>query len=64
VEDAIAKQPDPASAWAHAVEVHPLGRIAEPEEIAAVIAFAASEDASFITGIAIPADGGLDARFA
>lgn len=64
VEEAIAKQPDPASAWAHAFEVHPLGRIAEPEEIAAVIAFAASEDASFITGIAIPVDGGLDARFA
>ena len=40
------------------------GRIAEPEEIAAVgVALAASEDASFLTGVAIPPDGGLSARF-
>jgi NAD(P)-dependent dehydrogenase (short-subunit alcohol dehydrogenase family) len=28
-----------------------------------VVAFAASDDASFITGVAIPVDGGLSARF-
>lgn len=38
-----------------------LGRICEPEEVAAVIAFLASEDASFITGALIPVDGGLTA---
>lgn len=36
----------------------PLGRIGEPEEVARVIAFLASEDASFITGAAIPVSGG------
>ena len=36
----------------------PLGRIAEPEEIARVIAFLASDEASFITGIALPVSGG------
>lgn len=35
-----------------------LGRIGEPEEIARVVAFLASEDASFITGITLPVSGG------
>ena len=36
----------------------PLARIGEPEELARVIAFLASEDASFVTGIAMPVSGG------
>jgi len=35
-----------------------LGRMAEPEEVARVIAFLASDDASFITGTALPVSGG------
>lgn len=37
----------------------PLGRTAEPEEIAKTVVFLSSEDASFITGAVIPIDGGL-----
>lgn len=37
----------------------PLGRGAEPSEIAAVVAFLASDDASFVSGVALPVDGGL-----
>lgn len=52
--------------WIHdrearaAVEKHiPMGRAGEPEEMAAVFAFLASDDASYITGQTIFADGGL-----
>jgi NAD(P)-dependent dehydrogenase (short-subunit alcohol dehydrogenase family) len=44
--------------WA---EKHPLGRIASPEEVARAILFLASEEASFITGAALPVDGGITA---
>ena len=37
----------------------PLGRFAQPDEIAASVAFLASEDAGFITGAILPVDGGL-----
>ncbi|GAB2934568.1 SDR family oxidoreductase [Rhodococcus aerolatus] len=39
----------------------PLGRPAEPEEIAPVIAFLASDDARFVTGVVLPVDGGVSA---
>ncbi|WEX12424.1 SDR family oxidoreductase [Chelativorans sp. AA-79] len=38
---------------------YPLGRIAEPIEVARAVAFLASEDASFITGAILNVDGGL-----
>jgi NAD(P)-dependent dehydrogenase (short-subunit alcohol dehydrogenase family) len=40
-------------------EMHPVGRIAQPEEIAEVIAFLLSDSASFVTGAAIDVDGGV-----
>jgi NAD(P)-dependent dehydrogenase (short-subunit alcohol dehydrogenase family) len=39
-----------------------MGRLGTPEEIAAVIAFLASSDASFMTGTAVPVDGGRTVR--
>jgi len=39
--------------------IYPLGRVGRPEDIAAAIAFLASDDASWITGITLPVEGGL-----
>jgi|HubBroStandDraft_1064217.scaffolds.fasta_scaffold305265_1 NAD(P)-dependent dehydrogenase (short-subunit alcohol dehydrogenase family) len=40
----------------------PLGRAAQPAEIASVVAFLASDDAAMVTGVTIPVDGGLVAK--
>ncbi|GAB6033368.1 hypothetical protein CHUAL_013133 [Chamberlinius hualienensis] len=40
---------------------HALGRVGEPEEVASLIAFLASDDAAFITGATVPIDGGRHA---
>ena len=38
---------------------YPLGRVAEPEDIAKAVSFLGSDDAGYITGVALPVDGGL-----
>ena len=41
--------------------LHPIGRIAQPDEIAAFVAFLLSDEATFITGAALAIDGGMTA---
>ena len=58
-ERILAESDDAAAlekAWANH---HPLGRLGQPFEVAAAVAFLASDDASFITGALVPVDGGL-----
>lgn len=51
---------DPA--WvATVLKRYPLGRFGRPEEIAAAILYLASDEASFVTGVALPVDGGYTA---
>lgn len=42
--------------------IHPIGRICEPSEVAKAVAWLCDTDASFITGISLPVDGGHMAR--
>jgi meso-butanediol dehydrogenase/(S,S)-butanediol dehydrogenase/diacetyl reductase len=51
---------DPAL-MAKFLERIPMGRVGQPEDVADAIAFLASEDARFITGVNLPVDGGLSA---
>jgi 3-oxoacyl-[acyl-carrier protein] reductase len=54
-----AGQATAADAEAQVVRNVPLGRLGEPDEVADVIVFLASERASFVTGTFIPVDGGI-----
>lgn len=43
------------------VSLHPMGRLGEPVEVAKTVLFLASDDASFISGVTLPIDGGYTA---
>ncbi|ACP21914.1 putative short chain dehydrogenase adh_short (plasmid) [Sinorhizobium fredii NGR234] len=53
---------DTDAAEAAVLAKHPIGRIGRPDEVASVIAFLASDDSSFMTGMSIPVDGGRSIR--
>jgi meso-butanediol dehydrogenase/(S,S)-butanediol dehydrogenase/diacetyl reductase len=52
---------DVAAGLAAMAQALPLGRIGQPRDVAAAIAFLASDDAAFITGAMLPVDGGNSA---
>ena len=64
VEEWFGLQPDPQAAEASVMNVHPLRRIATPGEIANVVAFVASDEASAMTGASVAVDCGLGIQFA
>lgn len=55
-------QPDPEAARRAITDRYPLRRFASPRDVANVVAFLASDEASYLTGIDILVDGGLLAR--
>jgi len=53
--------PHPAAAWAAYSAAQPMGRLGTPEECAAAALWLVSSEASFVTGVALPVDGGFTA---
>jgi NAD(P)-dependent dehydrogenase (short-subunit alcohol dehydrogenase family) len=62
VQESMDRSDDPGAAERAMVAGVALGRIAEPDEIARVIRFLVSDDAAYVTGATLSADGGLTAR--
>lgn len=54
-------RPDPAAAWAQYSAAQPMGRLGTPDECADAALWLVSDEASFITGVALPVDGGFTA---
>lgn len=58
LDEWIGQQPDPAATQQALMDMHPLGRCATTDEVARAALYLASPQSSFITGIALPVDGG------
>ncbi len=58
----LERRSDPGVVRERFAEMIPLGRYGTPQEIAATVAFLASDEAAFVTGAALPVDGGILAR--
>jgi NAD(P)-dependent dehydrogenase (short-subunit alcohol dehydrogenase family) len=52
---------DPAAAWSEYSSAQPMGRLGTSEECAEAALWLVSDAASFVTGIALPVDGGFTA---
>ena len=64
VTDGFSQAADPEAEEQRVIELHPLKRIGEPENVGALVAFLASDDACYITGTEVVIDGGISARYA
>ena len=58
----VSSQDDPEATERHVASAIPLGRIAEPADVAAAVAYLASPAAAYVTGASLPVDGGYLAQ--
>ena len=61
VRNLYVAQPDPQAALQARTSTLPLGRLGQPDDVANLALFLASEESSWLTGAAVPLDGGLTA---
>src|SRR5579864_6114435 len=54
----IRKAPDPESVRSERIAAHPIGRLGQPEDIAGLAVYLASDESSWVTGAVFPVDGG------
>ncbi len=54
----ISKAPDPNLVRSERISVHPIGRLGQPEDIAGLAVYLASDESSWVTGSVFPVDGG------
>ncbi|WP_272008474.1 SDR family NAD(P)-dependent oxidoreductase [Roseovarius sp. ZX-A-9] len=60
-EDAFALASDPQAAMKDALARHPVGRMGTPEDIANIVAWLGSDQASYVSGVTFTVDGGMTA---
>ncbi|HYZ13120.1 MAG TPA: glucose 1-dehydrogenase [Actinomycetota bacterium] len=61
-EKILSEAEDPDAQMAMWTSMHPIGRVGQPDEVAAAVVFLASDESSFITGESLRIDGGLIVR--
>lgn len=61
-DDYINAQADPETAWEDLYQMHPSGRIGEPDDVGKLAVYLASADSEFITGQVIVIDGGRTSK--
>jgi NAD(P)-dependent dehydrogenase (short-subunit alcohol dehydrogenase family) len=54
----LGQAPDPAAVRRERTAAHPIGRLGQPEDIAGVAVYLASDESSWVTGAVLPVDGG------
>jgi NAD(P)-dependent dehydrogenase (short-subunit alcohol dehydrogenase family) len=54
----IRKAPNPALVRTERISVHPIGRLGHPEDVAGLAVYLASDESAWVTGAAMPVDGG------